>query len=166
MISDLYYRSCAKDEGVEAVPHAGLMNEAALGPVEGPLLRARLHLRGGRRRLRQGKISAGIATLSDALSGAFQWYVGEDGRRSRLLLNGERALNDDRTVYQALVWSGILDGQFDLNEFDTLVERALREDLQGYDYRPVLAAIEWVLLQLGVMPFDEGALPDEDPSTY
>jgi hypothetical protein len=47
-----------------------LMNEQELGPVAGLLQRARLHLRGGKRRLRQGKISAGIVTLYDALEGA------------------------------------------------------------------------------------------------
>ncbi len=51
------------------MPHFGLMDEGSLGPVEGPLMRARLHIRGGKRRLRQGKIAAAIATLYDALEG-------------------------------------------------------------------------------------------------
>ena len=57
------------------MPHFGLMNEQELGPVAGPLQRARLHLRGGKRRLRQGKISAGIVTLYDALEGAMLSYA-------------------------------------------------------------------------------------------
>lgn len=36
------------------MPHFGLMDADALGPIEAPLMRARLHIRGGRRRLRQG----------------------------------------------------------------------------------------------------------------
>ena len=64
------------------MPHAGLMDERLLGPVEGPLQRARLHIRGGKRRLRQGKISAGIATLADALSASLEWFTYTEGNHS------------------------------------------------------------------------------------
>ena len=47
-----------------------------------------------------------------------------------------------------------------------LVEKALREEMPGYDYRPLLSGIESVMVQLGVMPFDEAALPPEDPKTF
>ena len=66
------------------MPHAGLMDEQALGPVEGPRQRARLHIRGGKRRLRQGKISAGIAALYDALDGAMQSYCDDQEKKAKL----------------------------------------------------------------------------------
>ena len=66
------------------MPHFGLMDAKALGPERAALQRARLHLRGGKRRLRQGKISAGIATLSDALSFAMEWFCASPERRSRV----------------------------------------------------------------------------------
>src|SRR3989304_5857220 len=68
------------------MPHAGLMDENTLGPVEGPLQRARLHIRGGRRRLRQGKTSAGIVTLYDALLAAMQGYAASPGRRAGFIV--------------------------------------------------------------------------------
>ena len=148
------------------MPHGGLMNEREMGPVAGPFLRARLHIRGGKRRLRQGKIAAGIITLYDALLGAMEWYVNEPGHRSSLAADQHVDLKDDRSVYSLLVHSGVLDGKFDFPAFDTLTETALNGEMPGYDYHELLAGIESVMTQLGVMPFDEASLPPEDPSTY
>lgn len=148
------------------MPHAGLMDERELGPVEGPLQRARLHIRGGKRRLVQGKISAGIVTLYDALDAAMLWYFAQPMRRGALSINDGENLNDDRTMYRILVRSGVLDGAFDFDAFDRLVEQALSEELPAYNYHELLSGIESVMTRLGVMPFDEAALPPEDPKTF
>ncbi|HET6515812.1 MAG TPA: hypothetical protein VFG09_11680 [Thermodesulfovibrionales bacterium] len=148
------------------MPHFGLMDEGALGPVEGPFQRARLHIRGGRRRLRQGKISAGIVTLYDALSAAMQWYIASPEREQSVKVNEGEDIRDDETAYRVLVRSKVLDGSFDYQAFDSLVVRALNEELADYDYHQVLKGIESVMTQLGVMPFDEAGLPAEDPSTF
>jgi len=148
------------------MPHFGLMNEDELGPVEGPLQRARLHIRGGKRRLRQGKIAAGIVTLYDALSSAMQWYVALPERRAKLVAVKDEDLLHDRTAYAVLVRAGVLDGRFDFDAFDRLTEQALDHDIPGYDHREVLEGVEDVMEQLGVMPFDESALPPEDPKTF
>ncbi|OGW53668.1 MAG: hypothetical protein A2Z46_06665 [Nitrospirae bacterium RBG_19FT_COMBO_55_12] len=142
------------------------MDEKALGPVEGPLQRARLHIRGGKRRLREGKISAGIATLYDALSGALQWYIAAPERRIKLTIQGGEDLNVDKVAHTVLVRSGVLDRSFDFEAFDRLTERALNQEMPGYDYRELLKGIEQAMTRLGVMPFDEAALPPEDPSTF
>jgi hypothetical protein len=148
------------------MPHFGLMDEKKLGPVEGPLQRARLHIRGGKRRLHQGKISAGIVTLYDALEGAMWFYIGEPGRLAKLGIGKDEDVNDDKVLYAALVRAGVIDGTFDFEAFDRLTERALREEMTGYDYMELLAGIESVMTQLGVMPFDEAFLPPEDPKTF
>lgn len=148
------------------VPHFGLMDENKLGPVEGPLQRARLHIRGGKRRLRQGKIAAGIVTLYDALEGAMKSYVADPEKRTHLTIHAGENLNDERTLYAVLVRSSVLDGVFDYDSFDRLVETALHEELPGYDYRELLTRFETVMTRLGVMPFDEAALPPEDPKTF
>ncbi len=147
------------------MPHAGLMDEKTLGPVEGPRQRARLHIRGGKRRLRQGKIAAGIVTLYDALLAAMQSYAASPGR-TRLDIRSGEDINDDKVLYAALVRSGILDGKLDFSAFDRLTEKALNEEMPGYDYHPLVAGIESVMTQLGVMPFDETQLPPEDPKTF
>ena len=148
------------------MPHAGLMDENTLGPVEGPLQRARLHIRGGKRRLRQGKISAGIVTLYDALEAAMRSYVDDPKKRGKLDRGEGEDLNNDAIVYKLLVRSQVLDGKLDFNEFDRLTEKALYEEMPSFDYHELLAEIESVMTQLGVMPFDEAALPPEDPRTF
>jgi hypothetical protein len=148
------------------MPHFGLMDEDALGPEAGPLQRAKLHIRAGRRRLRQDKISAGIVTLYDALLSAMKWYVASLQRRKRLQIEEGDDLTDDRTVFMILRRSGVLDGTFDYGSFDKLVENAMDHEMPDYDYRGVLSGIETVMTQLGVMPFNEKDLPPEDPSTF
>jgi hypothetical protein len=142
------------------------MDERALGSVEGPFQRARLHIRGGKRRLREGKISAGIVTLYDALLGAMEWYINSPENRQRIVIKAGDDLNSEKTVYAVLVRSGVLNGAFDFEAFSRLTETALDEEMPGYDYRDVLKGIEQVMTQLGVMPFDESRLPPEDPSTF
>jgi len=154
-----------KEKG-NAMPHFGLMDEDVLGPVEGPLQRARLHIRGGKRRLRQGKISAGIVTYYDALSSAMQWYIALPARRAKLAVAGGEDLLNDRTAYLVLVRSGVLDGRFDFDAFDRLAERAVLDELPDYEHRAMIAGVESVMEQLGVMPFEEAALPREDPKTF
>ncbi len=142
------------------------MNERNMGPVEGPFLRARLHMRGGKRRLRQGKIAAGIVTLYDALDAAMMAYVADEEHKKRLMVKAGEDLYNDRTLFAVLVRSQVLDGTFDFDGFDHLTERALHEEMPDYDYREVLTGLESVMQQLGVMPFDENALPPEDPTTF
>ncbi len=142
------------------------MNADELGPVAAALQQAKLHIRGGKRRLRQGKISEGIVTLYDALSSAMQWYLLLPGQQALLDISADDDLNDDRTVFEVLNRSGVLDGTFDYAAFDRVVERALHESLSDYDYSAMLEGIESVMRQLGVMPFDENELAPEDPATY
>jgi hypothetical protein len=152
------------------MPHFGLMDTDALGPVEAPLMRARLHIRAGKRRLRQGKISAGIVTLYDALISAMDWYVALPERKSRLNLHKGENLKDEQTRVNVLQRSGIIDGSIDFEALACIVEKALESDqpehMKDFDYRDILKGIESVMHQLGVMPFDETSLPKEDPDTF
>ncbi len=148
------------------MPHFGLMDEDTLGPEAGPFQRARLHMRAGRRRLRQGKISAGIVTLYDAMLSALRWYVAGRERRKALDIREGDDLTDDRDVFAVLTRSGVLDGKFDYAAFDSLVEKAMNDEMPDYDYRDVVKGVEDVMTQLGLMPFDEAELPPEDPSTF
>ena len=150
------------------MPHFGLMNEGALGPVEGPRQRARLHLRGARRRLNQGKISAGIVTLFDAVEGALQSSVESPELRSRLRIEPGDDLNKSRVQYAVLVRSGVLDHHsFDFDGFDRLTDTALVKDLPSdFDYQKLLSDVEALLTRLQILPFDESTLPPEDPKTF
>ena len=148
------------------MPHAGLMDERALGPEAGPFQRARLHIRGGKRRLRQGKIPEGIITLYDALMAAMEWYFASPARRGHLIIKKDDDLKNDKVLFEILTRSGVLDGSFDYKALNDLVEEILYHDLKEVEYGKMLEGIESVMIQLGVMPFDESELPPEDPSTF
>jgi hypothetical protein len=141
------------------------MDEKALGPVEGPLMRARLHMRCGRRRITEGKVSLGIITLYDAINSAMQWYVAVPERKNSLKISESDDLNDEKTLYRVLTDSGVLDRSFDYGAYDELVGKALEQEMSSYDYHDMLSGIETVMTRLGVMPFDESKLPPEDPET-
>jgi len=147
------------------MPHFGLMDESSLGPVDALLMRTKLHVRCGRRRLREGKVSLGIVTLEDAVSCGMQWYFAKQKTEDVLDIRDGENTNDDRTLLTILTRSGVLDGSFDYDAFSGLVEKALADELNSYDYRDILQNIETVLHQLGILPFDESELPPEDPST-
>lgn len=147
------------------MPHFGLIDDS-LGPEEYALQRARLHIRGGKRRLRQGKISAGIVTLYDALVFALDWYIASPDRRCRLRFAEGEDLKDDNTVFKVLKRSGVIDSSFDYELFNKLVEKSLEQEMPDYDYREIFESFESLMTRLGVMPFDENELPPEDPSTY
>jgi len=149
------------------MPHFGLMRtEDSFKKPEGALLRARLHIRGGKRRLSQGKISAGIVTLYDALIFALRWYLMAPEHREELRLNEAVDLTDEKAMIRTLVSSDVLDRSFDLRAFDELVDKAAYEEMPGFDYGPMLGQFEALMTRLGVMPFDEAILPPEDPSTF
>lgn len=134
---------------------------------EAALLRAKLHIRAGKRRLRQGKISAGIVTLYDALTYAVQWYLADPGRRNNLIIKeGEKITNENHAL-AILTRSGVFGKDFSIKALEDVLEIALEdEEMHGYDYGEFLKAVEQAMTRLGVMPFDESKLPPEDPTTY
>jgi hypothetical protein len=142
------------------------MDEEELGPIEGPRMRARLHIRCGRRRLRQGKIAEGILALYDALEAAMLSCLADPGRREAAPFRAGEDPNDARAAYAVLVRSGLLDGSFDLPAFAGAVDEALEGRTPGCDCAALEGALEPVFVQLGVLPFDEAALPPEDPKTF
>jgi len=119
-----------------------------------------------KRRLSQGKISAGIITLYDALVFALDWYIASPERRSKLRIAEGDDLKDDNTVYEILKRSGVIDSSFDYDLFNKLVEKSLKEEMPEYDYGDILVSFEALMTRLGVMPFEENGLPPEDPSTF
>ena len=46
------------------------------------------------------------------------------------------------------------------SEIDEVAERALKHDMSSFEYEGFIEAVESVMFQLKVMPFNEAALPD------
>ncbi|MBI5849001.1 MAG: hypothetical protein HZB31_13835 [Nitrospirae bacterium] len=149
------------------MPHAGLMNtKESFDSAEGALLRARLHIRGARRRLMQGKIAAGIVTLFDALVFGLRFYFMIPEHRDRLDPGKTLDLMQERVLIGTLRKGSVIDSDFDLEEFEALVDRAAWDEMADYDYRPLLRSFESLMSLIEVMPFDEAMLPEEDPATF
>ena len=148
------------------MPHFGLMDESAMSRDAAALLRARLHLRGGRRRLHQAKYAAALAALYDALGSGMRWYILLATEASLRHLKAEIDLRTDRELFSALAETGVLDNPKAFEQLESLLDQLLIGPAPDFDQREVLTLIEHWLIQLGVMPFDEGALPLEDPNTY
>lgn len=148
---------------LDTMPHASHMKEKNMEPRAGALFRARLHIRSGRRRIRQGLLCAGILTLYDALSAATEYAVLTQGGRIPSRYKDELA-HDDK-AFHALRHCGLLDSSFDHKGFLRLVDRAIEANPpESYDWESLLLSLDSVMTQLGVMPFDEGSLPPEDPT--
>ena len=149
------------------MPHAGLMStKESFDNAEGALLRARLHIRGARRRLSQGKISAGIVTLYDALIFALRFYFMTPEHSAILAAKGPLDLTEERDMLMVLREAGILGHTFDLDRFEALVEQAGRGEMPDYDFKPMLSSFESLMNALEVIPFDEALLPAEDPAAF
>jgi hypothetical protein len=149
------------------MPHFGLMDTRdSFEKPEGALLRARLHIRGGKRRLRQGKISAGIVTLYDALLFGLRWYAFSPDHRKALGIRLEDAFSDEKRVFELIKSLDLFPVEFDYDKFDMLVEKAADNEMADYDYSGILREFETFMTALGVMPFNESELPPEDPATF
>ncbi|MEJ2033297.1 MAG: hypothetical protein P8Y63_09720 [Deltaproteobacteria bacterium] len=140
------------------------MDETKMSQETAALQRARLHLRSGRRRLRQGKLAAGISTIYDALISAMRWYGLT--HRSELGLTDCGGLDDDRRLFRLLVEAGVIDSAFDFDRLQSFMEKAVTRQPFAFAWPEELAAVEAQLALLGVLPFDETSLPPEDPATF
>ncbi len=144
------------------MPHFGLMDATKMSKADAALLRARLHLRGARRRFQRGMLAAGIASLYDALQYTMRWYILSPDHRMQLGIADGEDFGDDKDIFTALARGGVLDTSFDFDAFESLVECALHDESFEFDAPRVLAQIERMMTELEVLPFDEAALPAEE----
>jgi hypothetical protein len=147
------------------MPHFGLIDEYKMQPHEAALMRARLHIRSGMRRLRQGMLKEGLFTLYDSLYSGMRFYILSPENQDRFASADGIQRTEEMALYKVLRQAGVVDDSFDFESFFSLMEKLIdgvdveinsTEALRGYDK---------IMTQLGVMPFDESALPPEDPKT-
>jgi len=139
-------------------------------PDEAALLRARLHIRGGKRRLSERKYAAGVAALHDALIHGMQWYLFSS--YSELLypnFEEDYDITDDDTLLHLIQKTPSFADPFYKEEFKYLtgiLNQALNNEMNGFDKARYLKIIHIFMKNLGVEPFSESDLPSEDPATY
>jgi len=146
------------------MPHYGLMDTTKMTEVEAALMRARLHLRGGKRRLQKGLTTPGIAALYDSVLFGMRYYIARHNRCASFVENTD--LWDAVGLFHALTRAGVFDDPLTFNRFSLIVERALWQESFSFDADATLAEVEMILTKLGVMPFNESALPGEIGATH
>lgn len=149
------------------MPHFGLMDEEKMTAEEAVLQRARLHFRGGRRRLREGKLPEAVGTLYDAVQAAMRWYaLTNEEVHEQLHVRGETILEDDVRLQELLHEYGAWDDSLDFQKFTLHLDDALERKISSVDEDKLLGQIDAVLTKLGINPFNEDDLPPEDPRTF
>jgi hypothetical protein len=147
-------------------PHFGLLDEAEMSREEALQMRAKLHWRGGKRRMIENKIPEAVATLYDALLSAMRWYV-LTRHTQQLGTAAEARLEDDQEVIALLRRAGVIDPSFDLAFLEETVNKALLgQNLAGSTPGFFMDQTEKLLTRLELLPFAEEALPPEDPNTF
>jgi hypothetical protein len=146
------------------MPHYGLMDATKMTEVDAALMRARLHLRGGKRRLQKGLSAAGIAALYDSVLFGMRYYIAKHKRCASFVENID--LWDAPDLFHALTRAGIFDDPLSFNRFSLNVERALWQESFSGDTNATLAEVEAMLEKLGVMPFNEDTLLRESIAAH
>ncbi|MFN2367160.1 MAG: hypothetical protein ABR523_11980 [Desulfurivibrionaceae bacterium] len=146
-------------------PHFGLMDENKMTPEDAALMRAKLHWRCGKRRLGEKKSASGIATLYDALLSGMRWYI-LTGQAARPEDFSAEDLENERYVFHLLKKAGLIDSSLNLARIQDLVDRALMDENIRAEQAWFFAELEKFLTRLKVLPFDESALPPEEPATF
>jgi len=150
--------------GIRNMPHFGLIDEN-LSEIEKLLLRARLHVRGGKIRIKLNRVSDGIAALYDAMIHAFYWFFLKDDELKPLLCDNHGNYKDEDHLYNILISLGKINRGFNMKTFLKLSEMALNNEVNDYDYKELLKNYNHLMEQLGVIPYDEEKLPKGTPIT-
>ena len=68
-------------------------------------------------------------------------------------------------LYKILLALGKIGGEFKIKSFLKLNEIALNNEVKDFDYSEILRNYNYLMEQLGVVPFDEELLPKGVPTT-
>ena len=144
------------------MPHFGLIDDS-LQLEDASLLRARLHVRGGRIRLEEGRMEDGVAALYDAVVYAMLRFFDSDELRKDLQIDDGDDLNDDRTLFVILKKSKIIDSSVGLVDFEYLFQKmddAIEDHLTDFDQHQFMYRFNRIMTTLEAIPFDESDLPE------
>lgn len=148
------------------MPHFFLMNESEMQEADALLLRSRLHIRSFWTLMRYRKFAHGICTLHDGFKHALRWFI---LCHAPAIQVPNDPIRWTPQAYKILAESTLVTLDFDINSFESLLNRALKDDFDernpDFDFDKLWADIEHVFQALEILPFDLGSLPDEDEIT-
>ncbi|MHA2294016.1 MAG: hypothetical protein ACXACK_17795 [Candidatus Hodarchaeales archaeon] len=141
-----------------------------MNPDQAALFRAKLHVRGGKRRISQGKIAAGISALHDAIiSAMYSIFFSLQFKESTNHEDYNIYTKDDLILFLILKRSRIIEETFREEDFVYLLsisDQALDGQIAEFDLDYYLEKYDNLMKQLGVLPFPENELLPENPATY
>ncbi|MFX1476511.1 MAG: hypothetical protein ACFFCI_00135 [Promethearchaeota archaeon] len=146
------------------MPHFGLIDES-LPEKDKYLLRARLHIRGGKIRLCRGDFSGGIAALYDAIIYSLYWFFLSNKQLESFLYDEHGKYKHEKDLYLYLIELGFIDGKFNMEKFSDITEEALNTELVQFKANDLLEEYECFIEQLKILPYDENILPIDKPVT-
>jgi hypothetical protein len=149
------------------MPHFGLIDDS-LQQADASLLRSRLHVRGGRIRLSEGRKEDGVAALYDAIVYAMFRFFDSSELRAKLQIGDDEDLNDDRTLFIILKRSGVIDSSVEVEDFDYLYQKmddAIEDHLTDFDEHQFMFRFNRIMTALDAIPFDESELPEGTAAT-
>jgi len=150
-----------------SMPHFGLIREG-ISKDEEALLRARLHIRGGDRRLEEGQFADAVASYYDAMSAGMKRFFLSESLRDCYVLPDVSNLEDDGFLFIELKGAGVLDDSINMEEFDFLkmvLEKAFENEVTDEILTRFRSIVQKIGVQLHIIPFVPGELPEVDSLT-
>ncbi|MHA1992135.1 MAG: hypothetical protein ACW981_18965 [Candidatus Hodarchaeales archaeon] len=143
------------------------MDEDELTLEEGYLLRTKLHIRCGIRRLNEKKLSAGIATVYDAMISGMRWFISSPQRTKRYDLILEKDLYNEQILYSLLKKLTVISYK-DFMQFHSIMELGLDRDLtdDDLDVDKIIYQFKEIMMRLEILPFNYDELPPENPDLF
>lgn len=145
------------------MPHFGLLDETKMTAAEAALLRARLHIRSGRRILKEGNSELALSILYDALGHALKYYKIKHNLVVNIKGTDAELHKNELAIARALMQSGVIADLDFIERFCVLINQALDGVVAELNPGDFLANFDAVMIRLGVMPFSEDELPSEEP---
>ena len=145
------------------MPHFGLLDEKKLTAEEAALLRARLHIRSGRRILKEGNTELALSILYDALGHGLKYYKIKHDLVVNIKGADDELHKNELAIARELMQSGVIADLDFIDRFCALINQALDSEVADLNPDEFLASFDAVMIRLGVMPFSEEELPPEAP---
>ncbi|MHA2473723.1 MAG: hypothetical protein ACXAES_10855 [Promethearchaeota archaeon] len=146
------------------MPHFGLIDES-LPEAEQYLMRARLHIKGGKIRLQRKEFSAGIAALYDAFIFSLYWFFLSNPLIKPLLFCEDGSYKNESLLYSILLNRKKIDGTFNFKKFSNIATKAIYSKLNKPPEKYLIGQFDHLMEELTITPYNTNLLPDEEAIT-
>ena len=129
----------------------GFLDTNLLTDAQTELLCARLYLRAGKRRVKNGFRPHDMAAFYNSVFFGMRYYIVK--HKGYDVFVKDHDLWDAANLFQFLTRAGVFDDPLLFNRFSLAVERALWQASYSFDLNTLLEEVEGILTKLGVLPY-------------